>query len=121
MKMPTSPVCERFREEVEDADSLLELLRRFESNASSAMPSASLLLVGFHNIVTSTVDLRFGNAKRHRYYCLEEVFHKLDHSLVPGAGVLSSWRSNASALESSMRIRGVPGLGSHRLRDCSGH
>lgn len=123
MENPAGRGCEAFSEELRDVEGFRALLRAFleggkgggdggSEGSGGGGVSASGLLVGLHNIVTSTVDPEFGGQGRHKFYCAREAMEKLSQSLVPEA------KEVALNIPSDLHDK-VPGFGVHRLRNCS--
>lgn len=113
----TGAGCAELHDEISDVDSFRSLLRFFlnseiNDDGSGSTLSASALLVGLHNIVTSAVSPDFGGLARHKFYCANEVLDKLSQSLVPEA------KQVVVALPQNLKDK-VPGFGAHRLWNCT--
>lgn len=97
--------------EVKDVRTFQDILASFFNSTEDGGPRASSVLVALHNVVTSTVPLKF-KPDRHRYYCAAEVLEKLTASDVLRDGSL---QFGSDAVFSKPFL----GLGPHHLRNCS--
>lgn len=107
---PEKPACAKFKNEVHDV-----LAYRAFVEQTWALPSASSVLVAFHNLVTSSIignpeTQRFLAADRQRLYCAQDVI-----SAVP-----VQYHSDLQmAMPLPQAAMGVPGLAAeHMLLNC---
>lgn len=107
----TANKCDSYAEEISDVRAFQAMLADFFKSTEDGSPRASSVLVALHNIVTSTVPVKFKKG-RHRYYCIAEVLQKLKASAVLQDGSLQLGPN-------APRTRPLPGVGQHRLQNCS--
>lgn len=85
--------------------------RRFV-NTTWRSPSASAVLVAFHNLVTDSVSNKFQKNERNRQYCLKDIISALPQAfsdLVEGTNPMPPITS----------FTGVRGLGADKKLDCT--
>lgn len=106
---PEAPDCVEFADEIKDIQAYHNLL-----STSWGSPSASAVMVGFHNLVTASIT---GNPRtqkylapdRRRLYCVADVLQALPADYV----------SDVNVPAAPPAYPGVPGLAAqHRLLSC---
>mmetsp|Transcript_138401 Transcript_138401/g.240854 ORF Transcript_138401/g.240854 Transcript_138401/m.240854 type:complete len:121 (-) Transcript_138401:121-483(-) len=104
----TSAKCLKFETEVRDVVAFRRLVESAWAESSNA--SASEVMVVLHNLVTESIAPKW-NKKRRQYFCVQDVLSALPDVFIGDVGAMQ-WTASAAAV-------GVPGVGAHRLLNCS--
>lgn len=104
----TSAKCSKFDTEVRDVMAFRRFVEAAWNDKSSV--SASEVMVVLHNLVTESIAPKW-NKKRRQYFCVQDVLSALPRTFIEDVREVK-WTSTAAAVD-------VPGVGAHRLLDCS--
>jgi len=81
-------------------------------NTSWRSPSASAVMVAFHNLVTESVSFEFQKKGRHIQYCLKDIISALPQAF-------TNLVEGTNTTPQAISFKGVRGLGSDKKLNCT--